>query len=85
MGGKPSKRTLNKFAFSESKDEDGDEKNSKSDSKVKSGERDDKVIQEAELDKRYIEDINKDLCDNPEIFVLNNLLMAVMFFENYPR
>lgn len=43
-------------------------------------------IRTAELmDRQYIEDIKKDLCENPEMFVLNNMLMAVMFFENYPR
>lgn len=81
MGCKPSKKTLNKFLDSEGKQEDG-EKNNKSGSKTKSG---DTVNNEAELDKLYIEEIKKDLCDNPEMFVLNNLLMAVMFFENYPR
>lgn len=44
-----------------------------------------KEDKEVLLDKQYIEDIRKDLDENPEIFVLNNMLMAVMFFENYPR
>lgn len=37
------------------------------------------------LDELYIEDIKKDLDENPEMFVLNNMLMAIMFFKNYPR
>lgn len=51
----------------------------------KTGNSESEVSDEALLDKQYTEDIKKDLCENPEMFVLNNLLMAIMFFKNYPR
>lgn len=76
MGSSHSKRS-NRSRNSVNDDEDdikSDEKNSKK-----------FVDREAKLDKQYIDDIKKDLYENPEMFVLNNLLMAMMFFENYPR
>lgn len=29
--------------------------------------------------------MKKELLESPQIFVLNNLLMSIMFFENYER
>ncbi|KAJ8918601.1 hypothetical protein NQ315_013106 [Exocentrus adspersus] len=37
------------------------------------------------LDERVFNEIKKDLIENPELFVLNNMLMCVMFFENYQK
>lgn len=36
-------------------------------------------------DETAVKIIQKELLDNPQIFVLNNLLMSVFFFENYQR
>ncbi|XP_056633449.1 uncharacterized protein LOC130443027 [Diorhabda sublineata] len=37
------------------------------------------------LDRQHIEYIKQDLRDTPELFVLNNMIMAVMFFEDYNK
>lgn len=65
------------------KNDTNDQSDVKSVGKKENGET--PAASETELDKQYIEDIKKDLCENPEMFVLNNMLMAVMFFENYQR
>lgn len=78
MGCTPSKKSA---AFSQSAK--GDSSEVKSDVETLIDE--ETVNVNASLDKKYVDDIKKDLSDNPEMFVLNNMLMAVMFFENYPR
>lgn len=37
------------------------------------------------FDEQAISTIKKDLRETPELFVLNNILMSVMFFENYQK
>lgn len=37
------------------------------------------------FDEQVISTLKKDLSETPELFVLNNMLMCVMFFENYQK
>lgn len=78
MGCTPSKKSA---VFSQSAKSNGGEVKSDLETLINEG----TVNVNASLDKKYVDDIKKDLSDNPEMFVLNNMLMAVMFFENYPR
>lgn len=36
-------------------------------------------------DRQNIYTIKRDLSETPELFVLNNMLMGIMFFENYTK
>ncbi|CAG9862226.1 unnamed protein product [Phyllotreta striolata] len=36
-------------------------------------------------DRQYINDIKRDFNETPDVFVLNNMLMGIMFFENYAQ
>lgn len=40
---------------------------------------------EHETDKKKIKELYKDFEENPSLFVLNLMLMSVMFFENFEK
>ncbi|XP_028142295.1 uncharacterized protein LOC114336165 [Diabrotica virgifera virgifera] len=44
-----------------------------------------KVLDLSKLDLQYIETIRKDFRETPELFLLNNVLMCVMFFTDYKK
>lgn len=44
-----------------------------------------RLISKSAFDEQQIQNFTKELRDDPQTFVLDNLLMGFMFFENYER
>lgn len=36
-------------------------------------------------EKNIIEELRRDLYQNPDMFILNHMLMSIMFFENFEK
>lgn len=75
MGNESSKSKNNHHRF----------KNKKVDEKVQDEEKKLDRTKYSEHDEKEIRRLRKELRDDPEVFVLNQMLMSVMFFENYDR
>lgn len=70
---------------SKSKTKNNRSKNKSIDEKAQDEEKDADRTKYNPHDEKEIATLRKELGDNPEVFVLNQILMSVMFFENYDR
>lgn len=39
----------------------------------------------SDYDRNVIDELHKELKQNPDLFILNHLLMSTMFFENFEK
>lgn len=44
-----------------------------------------RAISQRNYDQQEVLKLRTELLEDPQLFVLNNLLMSIMFFENYER
>lgn len=70
---------------SKSKTKSNRSKNKPIDEKVQDEENEADRTKYSEHEEKEIGALRKEFRDNPEVFVLNQILMSVMFFENYNR